>query len=316
MKIPTLLGITLIIAIIGSLVYWFFYRQTIPLGQQIQVKELQAVNISDTSTTLVWQTNTPAFGEVNYGQTQKLGLKASDNRNRFDPKPRLTHFVTITNLKPDTQYFYKISSDSYFYPEKAAAFKTAPAIDPSNDLEFSFIKPLKGTILNTNLNPIDESLIFIKIPGAQNLATFSSTSGNFILPLKLVLSEDLSQVFFIPEGTPAKLSIKKGDLTSEVKILISDKTINLPPIPIGNNLDLENFQPQSITKISFGERTQIKLDFNNDSKINSLDLAMLRAQINSRGTPSTENLNRYDVNPDGILDQKDIDAFSKTLQVN
>ncbi len=316
MKIPTLLGITLIIAITGSSLYWFFYRQT-PIGSpKIQVSELEVVNIFDTSATVIWQTKIPALGEVSYGQSDLLGKKVPDNRNRFDPKPRLTHFVTITNLKPDTQYFYKVGSDSNFYPEKAMAFKTAPAIDPSNDLEFSFIKPLKGTILSTNLNPIDESLVLLKIPGAQNLATFSSTAGNFILPLKLVLSEDLSQVFFIPEGSRSSLIIKKGDLSSSVKILISENAVNLPPVPIGNNLDLENYKPQQITKISFGENVPIRLDFNNDQKINSLDLATLRSQVNSKNIPDTENLNKFDVNADGVLDQKDINAFSKTLQIN
>lgn len=315
MKIPTLIGVTLIITIIASAIL-FFYRQKPESAQQTNIMDLQAVNIFDTATTIVWQTSTPVIGEVIFGENETLNLKASDNRDRGRLDPRTTHFVTLKNLKPNTKYFYKVKNNSSEYPEKSLDFTTALSPSSSDEVSFSFLKPLKGTVLNTNLNPIDESLIFLTLPGAENLATFSSTAGNFILPLKQVYTPGLDQIFTIPPDTKGSLTIKKGTLQSEVKIVISDATVNLPPVPIGNNLDLTNYKPQPISVISIGSNSRAKLDFNNDGIINSLDLAILRGKASSKQILKLEEQAGFDINSDGIVDQKDVDEFSRALTGN
>lgn len=311
MKIPTLIGIALIVALIGSLGLWFYSRET-PVEDKIEVLDLQTANISGDTATIVWQTNSPAIGEVLFAETENLSQTAPDNRDSKSPLSRITHFVTIKNIKPDTKYFYKIKNNNSITPEKALGFKTSN-LKPSEDLDFSFLKPIKGTILNTNLNPIDESLIFLEIPGAQPLASFSSTAGNFILPLKLVLSKDETKIFNIPQDTQATISVKKGKLESRVKIVISDSTVNLPPIAIGNNLDLSNYVHAPITAISFGKESPVSLDFNSDGIINSLDLAILRGKAGTNSLLNIQERQKFDTNSDGIVDQKDVDNFSKTL---
>lgn len=316
MKIPTLLGVTIIITLIVlSILYYYSPKQTDE--DYLQISGLKVVNISDTTATIVWQTTTPTTGKVVYSQNDDLSHTASDNRDRRADKGRLVHFVTLNNLKPESTYRYKIENDDFLSPDKALEFKTAISPNSSDtDLNFSFIKPLKGTILNTNLNPIDESLIFLQIPGAQELATFSSTAGNFVLPLKKVFSKDLDKIFTIPNGTTADLTIVKGSLKSEVKITISESSINLPPITIGSSLDLVNFEPKQMSKITFSETAFLGLDFNSDGKINSLDLAMLREAAKLPGAASTQSQSRFDINRDGAIDQQDIDSFSKSLTGN
>lgn len=315
MKIPTLIGMALIFALVGSLVFWFFSRGDIQNKSNFEISDLQIVNITDTTVTIVWQTNAPAIGEVHFGEFENLNQKSKDNRDLKKLTERLTHFVTIKNLKPDTRYFYKITNNSLSYPDKTLEFKTANINSPY-DLNFSFPKPLKGTILNTNLNPIDESLIYLKIPGAQNLATFSSTAGNFILPLKLVLSEDLNQFFNIPSDTQATLIIKKGKLESKVKLFISESTVNLPPIPIGSNLDLSSYVKPPFTTISIRQTKIGSFDFNSDGIINSLDLAILRGKVGSKTLLSPEDQIKFDINSDGVADEEDIDVFSRSLTGN
>lgn len=312
MKIPTLIGLTLIIALIASAIL-FFYRQKPENRQEVAVTDLQAVNIFDNSATIVWQTAQPVIGEVTFGQSENLNEKARDNRDRGQSEPRVTHFVTLRNLKPSTKYFYKVNNNAAEYPEKIMEFTTAVSPPTSDEPSFSFLKPLKGTLLSINLNPIDESLIFLTIPGAQNLATFSSTAGNFILPLKQVYNQNLDQLFTIAPDTPATLMIQKGNLQSKVNILISDTTVNLPPVSIGNNLDLTNYQPQPISAITIGQTAKVKLDFNSDGIVNSLDLAILRGKANSELVLTLEEQSGYDVNLDGIVDQKDVDEYSRAL---
>ncbi|MBI2594060.1 fibronectin type III domain-containing protein [Candidatus Daviesbacteria bacterium] len=315
MKIPTLIGIALIIALIGSLGYWLLYGGNIIEQSNFKVSDLQTLNISNNTATVVWQTNLPVLGHVLYGESENLNLKSSDNRDIKNPAPRFTHFVTLKNLKPNTRYFYKIVNNSQSYPEKSLEFTTANLRDP-DELNFSFIKPVKGTILNTNLNPIDESLIFFSIPGAQDLATFSSTAGNFIMPLKLVLDKDLKKVYNIPDGTPASITVKKQGLESKVQIIISDSTVNLPPVTIGTSLDLSKYAKPSISTILIRSKRQTSFDFNGDGKINSLDLAILREKAAKRNLPRPDDLERFDITSDGAITQEDVDVFSKSLVRN
>lgn len=318
MKIPTLLGIAVLIAVLvsGGL-YYFYFKPRSQISIDVQVTNLQVVNITNTSASIVWQTSVPVIGQVLYGSFEPLSQTANDNRDREQQTAREIHFVTINGLSPNSKYVFKVKNDSDI-EEKASEFTTAKTQEKSGDeLSFSFIKPLKGTILNSNLNPVDESLIFLTIPGAQPLATFSSTAGNFILSLKTVLNRELDQVIDIPSNTPAEITAMRGGLKSNVKIMISENNMNLPPIPLGANLDLENFEPQPLTTITFNNPTFVQnFDFNNDSKVNSLDLAILREATNPKNAASIDNTKKFDLNLDGIVDQKDIDIFSKKLTGN
>ena len=312
MKIPTLIGIALIIALIGSLGLWFLNRQKISSEVSFNIADLEVVNITNTTATVIWQTSVNTQGEVVFGESENLNNNASDVRDLEKAQERIVHFVNLKDLKPDTKYFFKVQNNSALYPEKPQEFKTA-SVKAIGELDFSFLKPIKGTILNTDLNPVDESLIFVEIPNAQKLATFSSTSGNFILPLKQVLNENLAQVASIAQDTPAILIVKKSSLESKVKLLISDETVNLPPITLGTNLDLTNYSQSPISTISIGQHQKVNLDFNNDGKINSLDLAILRGKADSKRVLSLEEQSQFDITSDGVINQEDIDEFSKAL---
>ncbi len=312
MRIPTLLGVAVIFALITSLGVYYYFGQDDHEEYNLEISDLKVVNITDTSATIAWQSSVPARGEILYSDSENLSKKAADQRTPADIN-RSTHFVTINDLKPDTKYFYKTKNDSFIYPPKPLQFKTAKFSNNNEELTFSFSKPLKGTVLNTNLNPTDESLIYLNIPGAQEIGAFSSTAGNFVLPLKSVLSKELDKQFIIEDGTTAQLTIVKNNLKSNIKIVISQNSINLPPITVGSNLDLINYSPTQIKKITFSERQSQGLDFNGDGAINSLDLAQLREAVNLPGANNTQSQSKFDVNLDGVIDQKDVEGFSEAL---
>lgn len=316
MKIPTLLGLTILIAVIASIgVYYFYLKPKAQESVSIQVNDLQVVNVFNNAVTIVWQTNEPTFGKVLYGKAEPLTSQAADNRDKSQVSGRFVHFVTINSLEPNSSYKFRVMNNESVSPE-AGEFKTAEAQE-SEETVFSFNKPLKGTVLNTNLNPIDESLIFLNISGAQALATFSSTAGNFILPLRTVLNKELNELLVIESGTPAEVLIIKGGIKSNLKILLNEDNNALPPVTIGTNLDLTNYKKEPLGTINFSEAlTAISYDFNNDLRINSLDLAMLRGVAAGRNATDPENIKKFDLNFDGIINQADIDVFSKRLTGN
>ena len=58
--------------------------------------------------TLSWTTDSPTTGYVRYGENRELGQVAYDGRGA--QLSAETHFVVLTNLKPETSYYFKVVS--------------------------------------------------------------------------------------------------------------------------------------------------------------------------------------------------------------
>ncbi len=158
MKIPTILGLALLIIAISLGVFLYTYKQKKDNQKKEQLTpiNIQIVNTSDTQVSIVWQTKSPAIGIILSGEDNKLESKQPDDRDIEGQSPYVVHFVTIKNLKPDTNYFFQIQNDNFKFPNQAIQFKTekvnSSKIPPNN--------PILGTVLDSNLQPIDEALVF------------------------------------------------------------------------------------------------------------------------------------------------------------
>lgn len=314
MKIPTLLGLALLITALALGMMLYFYQKNLEQEQKplFEPKKIQIVNISDTQATIVWWSDKPAIAQVIFGSNdlKKIG---TDNRDRDEPKEHAVHFVTLKDLKPDTLYKYQIKSSKFLYPDQPMNFKTAKTLEQNQKATLQ--KPIKGTVLNTNLNPIDEALVFLKIDEAQDIASFTSTSGNFVIPLADLRSKSLENYYEISNPISATLLITKGDLTSEVQITLPGELQTLPPITIGQNINLKEYLASTSARLKKQtdlENPEIvnKFDLNGDKKVNSLDLAEVFDLYNSN-----QKDKKADFNSDGKIDQQDIDIISKALDI-
>ncbi|MGA1841149.1 MAG: fibronectin type III domain-containing protein [bacterium] len=80
-------------------------------------------NANDVSFTVTWISPAPATGEVRYGHTPALGNTAYDVRGKSTSEN--IHFVRISNLQPETIYYYDVV--------------TGTAIDNNGGLHYSFL---------------------------------------------------------------------------------------------------------------------------------------------------------------------------------
>ena len=62
----------------------------------------RVVHLTDRQATVAWETDEPAVGEVFYGSTVYLGEAARQ------PEEGRAHRVSLTNLKPDTRYIFRV----------------------------------------------------------------------------------------------------------------------------------------------------------------------------------------------------------------
>jgi hypothetical protein len=94
---------------------------------------LTIANQTDTTATIVWTTPSGStITSLQWGETNQLGSAEADFRDKRDKvtKTRKTHIVQLTGLKPNTVYYYRITSGAVDYPssdQTPATFQTLTA---------------------------------------------------------------------------------------------------------------------------------------------------------------------------------------------
>ena len=94
----------------------------VPTGPFQSVRDLRVSNLRDTSVTLSWTTDEPTTGYVLYGETKELGQVAVDGRGA--QLSAETHYVTLTKLKPETRYYFKVVSGAESDRDRTPRFQT------------------------------------------------------------------------------------------------------------------------------------------------------------------------------------------------
>lgn len=306
-RIPTLLGLGVLL--VGLAVGVFFTTQKSPLfwgtkaAPSILPQKITLANLSATSASIYWQTNEKSSCFLQTGTTTSLGTTFRDDRDREAPKPYRLHFVTLSNLSPNTIYFYKISCNSTFYPlGTPLSFKTLAPIPSSN------LSPIIGTVVDKNFQAVEETLVVLDIPGAQSLATITKFGGNFLLPFPWLYNNDLTQSFSFPESSmSAILTIFNQEKSSRINCLLPQKEQVLPLIILGQDLDL---LPKPATPAA-----SLKYDLNSDGVVNSLDLSIVYKNFGPLRSEASKNpkQKKADLNNDGVVDKKDVEAITPLI---
>ncbi len=306
MKIPTLFGLTLLIiaTVLGVSIY--FYTDFLNLKKKLifTPSEIEVINLSPSQAAIVWRTNIALIGKVNFGDNPYLGKLITDDRDVPLEKPRLSHFVTIKNLKSDTTYFYKVKNENFEYPEKVQSFKTTPQL--VTDIQ-SGNQPIIGTVVDQNLEPSSDTLIILNLDQTAKMGTYTNNVGNFILPLKDFYSKDLKSLFLIKDRVSASLELSKGDTHSTVDITLPLPNQDLSSLPLGRNINLRDYL--AIAQSSKSKIANSIFDLNSDGKVNSVDLSILLDNLEKKIKDK-----RADFNSDGVIDQKDIDLLQQAIK--
>ncbi len=298
-KMPTLLGMGILLIGLAAGVYLATQNQIIKSRAAITLtpKNINVVNLSDDSVSIYWQTDEPAVGFVKAGNTIELQSTYRDDRDLNTPEPHKLHFVTLTNLKPTTTYYYQLYSGSVVYPTTPATFKTTVIIPV---LSWA---PLIGTVFDSNNQPVNEAFVIFSLDGSQKLTTITKTGGNFILPLSNLKTADLTKSF--PEeknSYKTTLEIFGPENNAQITISVPIQTTSLPPIFLGKNNDFSATSSAEITKY----------DLNGDGVVSTLDLSIILKNFN---LPAKELKNpKADLSNDGVVNQKDADLILPYLK--
>lgn len=300
-RLPTLLGLTIIVLGIAAGVYSTLSRSSLPIkaAGDLTPKDVRITNIEDTSATISWSTSVETAGFIIYyaeGETQKSAL---DDMDSNVPTPRLLHYVSLKGMTPATNYYFKIVSSKL--TTAPLQFITASKLDSQNTL-----KPIVGSVLDGN-NFLEQGLVFLEIPGAVIQSTTIKSLGSFIIPLSKVRTSDLSNIFQDTD-IEAKLEVlTEGEKKASARLILGKTEVPLGPLKVGEELDLTEKIASPSALITF--------DLNSDGVINASDHSIVLNDFGPLRSEARRNpkVKGADLNQDGVVDKKDLDIISSEI---
>ena len=237
-RIPTLLGILLIVIGVGTTSY--LVKTGVTLTSKASPSEtaqnIRISNVTDSSFTVSFTTEALVIGSINFGKDKNLGQTALDNRDgQGSLKEHKIHYITVKNLDSSSDYYFSITSGSKEFLQKAQPFivKTAPASSGHSPIE----KTVKGEIVMPNGKSPKEAIVYLNSDNSQTLSTLVREDGFYSLSANSLKTENLTSYFTFSSKTIFRLLVVgKDSLTSNAKFNGSE-TEELPPITLGSDYD-------------------------------------------------------------------------------
>lgn len=302
LRIPTLLGLAIILGGLGTGVYLTLQNQYLvaKATPETQPKNITVSNLEDITAVISWQTDTATLGFVTIG-SKGDEQTVLDDRDQNTPQPHLVHLVTVRDLTPATAYQYRIISGK----NKTEAVKLQTA---SASLAENGFKSIVGSVLESG-KPLKEGLAYLTISGAVVQAGLIKDFGNFIIPIAKIRQTDLQAVFQPTKQTTAKLSVASGAGGATLVFNLTDDGVPLPAIKIGEQLDLTT----SVATAAAKNSDLAKFDLNNDGFINASDYGLVVKNLGKNPQDKRADLTGPEGKPDGVVDQKDLDLMSQKI---
>jgi len=245
-RIPTIVAfLILILGIVGGIFLiknssgWFTRA-----SPEITPKEVKITNITENSFTVSWITDSQTSGFIKYGTEKEIPFTAQDDRDQLSGSQGnfFTHHVTLKGLIPSTNYFFKVSSGGKLFDNNGQLYevRTAPTLQSSireSDVAY-------GTILKQDGSPAEGIIVYLTLANAYPLSTLTRSSGNWVIPLNLARSIDLSSwATYDKEASVEEIFAQGGPVGTSTAISVTKNDNPLPPITLGGNFDFRQVLP-------------------------------------------------------------------------
>lgn len=242
-KIPTILALLVIFSALGGAIYYDRFAHRLQSSASVTEKpeDIHFTNISDTSFSVSWITQTPTVGSVLISNgTQMLLLDDTDSDNVS--RPRYTHHTTVKNLKEDTAYQVKIISGNAKCPDQIVCPQftqnTAPKLPLSTTLP-----PARGTIVNQQNMPAEGALVYLVVGKGVPLSGRVDSLGLWAIPLNTLRSQDLRNRLDLADNDIIQITgtLSPGKTTiATIDVKSIRNNIQIPQMRIGDTYDFIN----------------------------------------------------------------------------
>jgi hypothetical protein len=229
-RIPSIVGIVLLLIGVGATSY-LVDQGVILEGRATPDKEpknIAITNVTPTSFSVLYTTQEPVPGSLQYGTDEESTEVAMDDRDQQTGQTNeyTTHHITVKNLNPNTTYYFSILSGDtvYLNDEEPYEIKTAPELSGSPPAR----SPIKGSVLFPDETEKEDLLVLLNSDGLQPLSAVVEQDGSYELPASTLRKEDLSTYASLVSAAVLSLQVLSHDDESSIRVLYS----NTDPVPL------------------------------------------------------------------------------------
>lgn len=241
-KIPTILGVILLVAGVAAGVFYINMQQIFRIGASSsnQPKDVRISNISDTQATISWVTDSQTSDFLTWGSSQNS--VSNIERESVSNEKYLTHSINLSGLIPSTSYFFKINSNGSNYDNNGVLweFTTGPTLGKNKSSAL-----VSGSVINSSGQPVNRAIVYITINGYL-ASTLTTSTGNFVYQLQGARTPDLQSYAQIDaSSTVLEISITAG-LDGVISAQAVPASANpIPVMTLGKIYDFRNLSPGS-----------------------------------------------------------------------
>lgn len=237
LKLPTLLGVIVLVIGVVSGVFLINSRQVFKIGASVEAipKNVRITNITDTSITVSWTTDIKSKGFVKWGKSE-LSLSKVSLEDESDAN--YVHSTNVLGIDPSSTIFIKINSESKDYDNQGIPWQTTTLSSKTNQAETLIAS---GTILETNGSTPAKAIVYLTINGTV-VSALTSNEGNFVIPLSTYFNS-------IPETTAIEISAQGGQ-SGTSQAVIYPKTVKfIPAMILGRSYDFRTITESNSSQL-------------------------------------------------------------------
>lgn len=190
-------------------------------------QDIKITNIIPASFTVSYKTSDKVAGALSFGidkEMQETTQEASSHN---------IHYFTARNLKPQTLYYFSITSGFDTFLNNGSPFEVTTSSVLETPSESS---KLSGSVILADGSKPQEGIVYFASQNSQTLSTVIKKDGTYLLDLTPLRSKDLRSYFIISPDDLLNLNITSGLLESNITIL-GNQINPIPIITLSQNYD-------------------------------------------------------------------------------
>jgi hypothetical protein len=238
-KIPTLLAIFLISLFITS---GFFFtgnsRSRFDNSPALPPKDVRISNISESSFTVSWTTDTQTQSSLVWGKEGKL-----TNTLEVSKENSFTHWITINGLNPLTGYSFKIINGNSRYDNRGIPWH----VTTGGDLATRSRNMVFGKVATANNLVLKDVLVYVTVTGSSLLSTTTNKTGSFEVDISQARRSDLTVWQEVNKDSQLEFYVNAGPFGIASVVSYPTTSKPLPVIVIGESRSHKNVYPFSDT---------------------------------------------------------------------
>jgi len=245
-KIPTIIGLVILVIGVITGVFLIKNQRIFRLGASSEEapKDVRISNITDSSFTVSWTTDKETLGFIKWGKNVNNLDKVE---NDTISQEGYIHSSTIRSLNAQTEYYFKINSNSQDFDNQKTAWKIKTGTqlaEPAKNIIIS------GSVLNQNGTPAVNALVYFSVGEGSLLSAVTSKTGTWLMPISQMRNKNLDSYITINESSSlVEISINAGISGMATAQIYPQSAKPTPAIILGEVNDFKNLGPSENSQI-------------------------------------------------------------------